>query len=90
MRFLLIQIIIIVLLCVFIAALSNLTELGMFGWIIVGFTGHALYKTYKHLYYNPKTDNAKRKCPSCGSGISDLSHQIQSFMFDDVTGLRDE
>ena len=91
MRFLVIQIVVVILVCIFIAALSNLTELGVVGWIIAGSTGHALYKVYKHMHYSYKT-SSKRKCSYCSSEItaSDFSRQVQSFMFDDVTSARDE
>jgi len=90
MRFLIIQIIIVSLVCIFIAALSNLTELGVVGWVIAGSTGHCLYRIYKHMHYNLKTEDAKRKCAACSAKTPDFSGQIQSFMFDDVTGIRDE
>ena len=90
MRFLVIQIIIVILVFIFVAALANLTELGFVGWIIAGSTGHGLYRIYKHMHYSMKSASAKRSCPSCNSGAADLSEQIQTFMFDDATELRDE
>jgi len=90
MRFLVIQMIIVILVCIFIASLSNLTDLGFVGWIIAGSTGHALYKIYKHMHYSYKTTERKGKCSYCNSGISDFSDQVQSFMFDDVTSVRDD
>jgi len=92
MRFLVIQIVVVILVCIFIAALSNLTELGVVGWIIAGSTGHALYKVYKHMHYSYKTSGTKRKCSYCNSEITDseFSRQMQSFMFEDVTGIKDE
>jgi len=89
MKFLVIQIVIVVLVCIFVASLSNLTELGVVGWIIAGSTGHALYKIYKHMHYSYKT-STKRKCSYCNSDMPDFSDQLQSFMFDDATGVRDD
>jgi len=89
MKFLAIQIIIVVLICIFFATLANLTELGILGWILAASTGHGLYRIYKHLHYSIKSSNTKRQCISCNSG-SDLSDQIQSFLFDDATGISDE
>ena len=90
MRFLIIQMIIVILVCIFFAALSNLTELGVVGWIIAGSTGHALYKIYKHMHYSYKTSERKRKCSYCNSDETEFSDQVQSFLFDDATGVRDE
>ena len=90
MRFLIIQIVVVTMVCIFIAALSNLTELGVVGWIIAGSTGHGLYRVYKHMHYSLKTAEAKRKRAAYSSEASDYSEQLQSFMFDDATGLRDE
>jgi len=90
MKFLVIQMIIVILVCIFIAALSNLTELGIVGWIIAGSTGHALYRVYKHMHYSMKLDERKRKHISNNFASSDLSSQIQYFMFDDATELQDE
>ena len=92
MRFLVIQIVVVILVCIFISALSNLTELGVVGWIIAGSTGHALYKVYKHMHYSYRSSSRKRTCSYCSSDIpdSDLSSQVQTFMFDDVTGARDD
>ena len=90
MRFLFIQIIIVILVCIFIAALSNLTELGAIGWLIAGSTGHALYKIYKHMHYSIRKTGTKEKCPSCNRSLSDISGQLQSLMFDDATGLKDD
>jgi len=89
MRFLLIQMIIVILICIFFAALSNLTELGIVGWIIAGSTGHGLYRIYRHLHKNLKSDSAKKKCSLCSPEKPNLSQRLQSFMFDDATGLRD-
>ena len=82
MRFLIIQIVIVILVCIFIAALSNLTELGFVGWILAGSTGHALFKIFKHMHDGMKSS----KSPE----TSDFSDKMQSFMFDDATGLNDE
>jgi len=90
MIFLVIQVIIVILVCIFIAALSNLAELGIAGWILAGSTGWALYKVYKHMNYKMKLSERKRKEIPCDFAESDLSHQIQYFMFDDATGLGDE
>ena len=90
MKFLVIQMVIVILVCIFIAALSNLTELGIAGWILAGSTGWALYRVYKHMHYSMKLSERKRKEIPCDFIESDLSHQIQYFMFDDATGLGDE
>ena len=90
MRFLLTQIIIIILIFVFIAALSNLTELGVVGWIIAGSTGHALFRIYKLLHNSFKTPVVKRRYTSSDPVVSDYSAQIYSFMFDDVTRAKDD
>jgi len=90
MRFLAIQMIIVVLICVFFAALSNITDLGVLGWILAASTGHGLYRIYKHLHKSIKASNARSKCISCSSKHSDFSYQLQSFMFDDATGIGDE
>jgi len=90
MRFLFIQIIIVILVCIFIAALSNLTEMGLVGWIIIGSTGHALYKIYKHMHYRLKSTSTKEKCPFCNPFESNISKTLQSLMFDDATGIRDD
>jgi len=82
--------IIVILICIFIAALSNLTELGAVGWIIAGSTGHALYKIYKHMHYSYKAKTVKHRCPTCNFNASDFSKQIQEFMFDDATGINDD
>jgi len=90
MRFLLIQIIIVILVCIFISALSNLTEMGIVGWIIAGSTGHALYKIYKHMHYSLKTGSSRKKCEFCNNDVSGFSRQLQAFMFDDATQVSDE
>jgi len=90
MKFLIIQMIIVILVCIFVSALSNLTELGIVGWIIAGSTGHALYRVYKHMHYSMKFDERKRRYTSDNYNTTDLSAQIQTFMFDDATELQDE
>ena len=108
MRFLVIQMIIVVLVCIFFAALANLTELGIAGWILAGSTGHALCRIYRHMHHNMKPSREREtELPNGISDsidskivgdarvtgevhISDFSRQIQSFMFDDATGIRDE
>ena len=90
MKFLIIQMIIVILVCIFIAALSNLAQLGIAGWILAGSTGYALYKVYRHMHYSMKLSERKRKCTPCDFTESDISHQIQYFMFDDATELGDE
>jgi len=90
MKFLIIQMIIVILVCIFFAALSNLTELGIVGWIIAGSTGHALYRVYKHMHYSMKFDERKRKYTSGNDRTKSLSSQIQYFMFDDATELQDD
>ena len=89
MKFLITQMIIVILVCIFFAALSNLTELGIIGWIIAGSTGHALYRVYKHMHYSMKFDERKRKYTS-SKETSNLSSQLQYFMFDDATELQDD
>jgi len=94
MKFLVIQMVIVVLVCIFIAALSNLTELGIAGWIIAGSTGHALYRVYKHMHYSMKFDERKRRYSAndynTQDHTQDFSSQIQYFMFDDATELQDK
>jgi len=90
MKFLLTQIIIVILVCVFIATVSNLSDWGFVGWIIAGSTGHALYKIYKHMHYSFRPKKPRKKCPSCSSDLPSFSDQIQSFMFDDATGVHDD
>jgi len=90
MRFLAIQMIIVVLICIFFAALANITDLGVLGWILAASTGHGLYRIYKHLHNSMKVSDSKNKCVSCSSKSSDFSYQMQSFMFDDATGMGDE
>ena len=90
MKFLVTQITIVILVCIFIATLSNLAELGIAGWILASATGFTLYKVYKNMHYNMKLAERKRKDPPCDFMESDLSYQIQYFMFDDATGLGDE
>jgi len=90
MKFLISQIIIVILICLFIAALSNLTELGAVGWIIAASTGHALYRIYRSIHRSMKSLNSRSRCPTCDQGTVNLSEQMQSFMFDDATGVRDD
>ena len=90
MRFLVMQMIIVILVCIFIAAMANLAELGYAGWILAASTGWALYKVYKHMHYNMKLEERKRKETPCDFTESDLSYQIQYFMFDDATGQGDD
>ena len=90
MKFLITQIIIVILVCIFIAALSDLSELGAVGWIIAGSTGHALYKIYKNMHQTAKPSDSKTRCPTCNTKVTNLSDQMQSFMFDDATGLNDD
>ena len=90
MKFLFTQMIIVILVCIFIAALSNLTELGAIGWILAASTGHALYKIYKHMYYSFRTGDKKQTHTPYRPQQSYLSEQIRSFMFDDATELHDD
>ena len=90
MRFLFTQMLIVILVCIFIAALSNLTELGATGWLIIGAAGHALFRIYKNLHKNAKSSDTMDRCPACNSKIQDISDQMQSFMFDDATKLNDD
>jgi len=90
MKFLFTQVIIVILICIFIATLSNLTELGVIGWIVAWSSGHALYKIYKHMHYSFRSYGAKKKCEFCDHTASDFSKQVQTFLFDDATGTRDD
>ena len=90
MRFLFTQMIIIILVCIFIAALSNLTELGVVGWIIASSTGHALYKIFKLMHNSFSSTKSEEHRSSSNPASSNLSRQLQSFMFDDATGTRGE
>jgi len=94
MRFLVIQMIIVVLICIFFVALANLTELGFLGWILAASTGHGLYKIYKHLHKSIRSSSSKKECISCSSAYNsdagDFSEQIQTFIFDDATSIKDE
>ncbi|MDR2568976.1 MAG: hypothetical protein LBD23_01595 [Oscillospiraceae bacterium] len=90
MRFLIAQIIIVILVCIFVAALSNLTELGLVGWILAGSTGHALFKIFKLMNNGLKSKDANKSRASRNHIINDLSERLQSFMFDDATEVRDD
>jgi len=90
MKFLLLQVTIITLVCIFVAALSNLTELGISGWIITASTSYCLYKIYKQIQYNIKYLERKEKNKYNDLEVTDLSSQIHYFMFDDATGLQDD
>ena len=91
MKFLIKQIIIVTLVCLFFVALSNLTELGIVGWILAASTGHGLYKIFTHVHngYNPNA--IKKKCESCNPAATGLSGHLESLMYDDASGVpRDE
>jgi len=90
MKFLVIQVTIVTLVCIFIAALSNLTELGLSGWIITASTGYCIYKIYKQIQYNLKLMERKERNRYSTLEEQDLSSQVQYFIFDDATKLRDE
>ena len=90
MKFLLTQVVIVALICIFFAALSNLTEMGIVGWIIAGSTGHSLYRIYRHLNKNICSKDTRGKCSSCNSDEPDFSERLKSFMFDDATQLSDD
>ena len=90
MRFLLSQIIIVILVCIFIAALSNLSELGAAGWIIAGVTGHGLYRIYRHMHYSFKSSDSRTQWAKFNSEASDFSRQLREFMLDDATEATDE
>ena len=90
MKFLLIQVTIVTLVCIFVAAMSSLSELGLSGWIITASTGYCLYKIYKQIQYHMKFLERKEKNKYSSFEDTDLSAQIQYFMFDDATELRDE
>ena len=86
MRFLFLQTIIVILLCIFIATLSSLTELGLPGWLLTGASGYALYKIYRRIRSGFKTNGPKEKHVSNDDDHSDLSRWLESLMFDDMTG----
>jgi len=73
-----------------VAALSNLTELGLSGWIITTSTGYCIYKIYKQIQYNLKLMERKAKSRYNYLDESDLSSKVQYFIFDDATKLRDD
>ena len=79
MRFLFTQILIVILVCIFFTALSDLSELGITGWLITGASGYVLYRIYKQINYNFKS--YKRR------NASGLSSTLESYMFADVTGV---
>jgi len=90
MKFLFIQMTIVILVCIFIAALSNLTELGFAGWIIAGSTGYSLYRIYRHMHLGVKSSGQKDRPTSPGRDLTNFSRQIQEFMFGDATGAKDD
>ena len=90
MKFLAIQVTIITLVCIFVAALSNLTELGLSGWIITASTGYCIYKIYKQIQYNLKLLERKEKTRYTYLDDSDFSSTLSYFMYDDATSLSDE
>ena len=82
MRFLFTQIVIVILVCVFFSALSNLTELGIVGWLAVISSGYALYRIYRNIQNSFKSER-RRRDPG-------LSGTLEAFMFDDATENRTE
>ncbi|MCL2819574.1 MAG: hypothetical protein FWD38_01890 [Oscillospiraceae bacterium] len=90
MRFLTIQILIVALVCVFIAAISNLTELGTAGWLIAATTAYALYRIYRQLSYDKKFSERKEKSRYSDLDESEFSSQVRYFLFDDSTNLQDD
>ena len=77
MKFLLKQIMIVSLVCIFFAALSNLSELGTTGWILTSTSAYSLYRIYRGMH-----ENFNKKNKRSTSGLSD---RLESFMFSDVT-----
>ena len=62
MKFLITQIIIVILVCYFFAAVSNLAELGLSGWIVMGISGYALLRVFRQIHYDIKSaDRRKRR-----------------------------
>jgi len=90
MKFLVIQVTIVTLVCIFIAALSNLTELGLSGWIITASTAYCIYKIYKQIQYNLKLMERKEKNKYSYLEESDISSKLQYIIFDDATKLQDD
>jgi len=90
MKFLFMQIAIVVLVCILIAALSNLTELGLSGWIIAGATGYGLFRIYRHTHLSLKSSEQKDPRTKPGPESPNFSRQIQEFMFGDATGVKDD
>ena len=87
MKFLLKQVIVVALVCIFFTALSNLTELGVVGWILAASTGHGLYKIYVHIHNSFGSNAKKRRCKTCDTTESDFSKQIERFIYDDASGI---
>ena len=90
MKFLVIQVTIVTLVCIFVAALSNLTELGLSGWIITASTAYCIYKIYKQIQYNLKLMERKAKNKYSYLEESDISSKIQYLIFEDATKLQDD
>ena len=78
MKFLITQIIVVALVCVFVVALSNLTELGGAGWLITASTGYALYRVFKQIDYNLKLAERKEKSKYNNFEDSDFSAKMLS------------
>ena len=87
MKFLLKQVIIITLVCIFFMALSSLTQLGIVGWILAASTGHGLYKIFIRVNNNSQNE-VKQKCITCAPEEPDFSKRLESFMYDDATGIQ--
>ena len=90
MKFLFIQMIVVILVCIFIAVLSNLTELGIAGWVIAGSTGYCLYRIYRHMHLGTKSSGQKDRRSPHDPEPPNFSRQIQEFMFGDATGAKDD
>jgi len=90
MKFLVIQVTIVTLVCIFVAALSNLTELGLSGWIITASTAYCIYKIYKQIQYNLKLMERKAKSKYSYLEESDISSKLQYLIFEDATKLHDD
>jgi len=96
MKFLITQIIIVILVCYFFAAVSNLTELGLSGWIVMGITGYALLRVFRQIHYDIKSaDRRKRRTIETEHDSSYSEDTVSSnkttdllmlFMYDDATG----
>jgi len=96
MKFLITQIIVVILVCYFFAAVSNLTELGLSGWIVMGITGYALWRLFRQIHYDIKSADRRKKRltetehkNSFGKDADNSNKAtdlLMLFMYDDATG----